>query len=881
MASMIAGGDGQESIVRGMTIRYMAVLLLLALFATGSYFLLETLVNTQATTAAEINLAGRQRMLFNRILLIANKLVMARKHTLPSGEQPEKLHEEMNTLLELMQKSHTALLYGDAAAGVASPRTEAVRALYHDRPAAVDNRLNNFLTQGRVLLASEEGELQTRQGSAHAQRALLAMEEGGLLAGLDRVVVQYQQDAEGRLTTLTRTLTLFFLGTILLLLISALTVFRPMVGHIRRYIAEQRESSVRLQRALEAADAATRAKGEFLANMSHEIRTPMNAIIGLSHLCLQTQLTSRQKDYLRKVHGAATSLLRIINDILDFSKIDAGRLEMESVDFTLEGVLGNVLSTISLKAEEKQLELVVEEDAEMPPTLVGDPLRLGQILINLLNNAIKFTPHGEVLLRTELLEKGEDFVRLQCSVRDTGLGMTDEQVESLFRPFTQADSSITRKFGGTGLGLSIAKRLVEMMDGTIRVESVLGQGTRFTFDVRLGISERSVVKSLLPSPDLQGLKVLVVDDNESARNVMTNYLASFTFQVTKVSSAREFIIAVQEADLSGEPFALVVMDYMMPEMDGITAVAKMRNELPLSRQPRVIMATAYGEEHVVRRATTEAKVEGFLVKPINQSLLFETVMSSFGHQPDGEGLVAAGGQIDRARLAPLAGARILLVEDNELNQQVARELLERANVTVFLAQNGRDAVDLVGREPLDGVLMDVQMPVMDGLVATKKIRQNARFAKLPILAMTANAMTDDREQCLEVGMQDHIAKPVVPERFYATLLQWIKPASPFLATPPPQQREEGAGREEISQSARGGGDLVRQRQLFKKIAGQLAIFDSDVENTLTTLRESGLPPEILERVIIAEREVARYDFDAAAGTLRQCAQLLGLEWVSG
>ncbi|MBF0107905.1 MAG: response regulator [Magnetococcales bacterium] len=556
---------------------------------------------------------------------------------------------------------------------------------------------------------------------------------------------------------------------------------RDSDGTITHYLAikdditEHKRLEEERRQALEKAELASRAKSEFLANMSHEIRTPMNAIIGLSHLCLQTRMSAKQKDYIRKVHGSATSLLRIINDILDFSKIDAGRLEMESIAFTLEEVLGNLSSMIALKAHEKQLEFVMKAASDIPSALVGDPLRLGQILVNLTGNAIKFTQEGEVSVAVRVLERLEDGVRLEFAVQDTGIGMNEEQIGRLFQAFSQADTSVTRRYGGTGLGLAISKRLIEMMGGGITVESVPGRGTRFVFDGVFGVGGRSLSFDHACAPDLVGKRVLVVDDSISACEVMMEHLSALKFRVDGVHGGRAAIGAVAEAMKAGDPFDLVLMDHRMPDQDGITTameLCRMPGSIPA---PKIIIATAYGEEEVVRRATREAHVDGFLVKPVSQSLLFESIMEVFGkseHGADDEPRLT--GEEERLRFPGLVGAHILLAEDNEINQQVARELLEQAGMTVVVVAHGDLALKRVREESFDGVLMDVQMPFMDGLTATREIRKDKKLADLPILAMTANAMAGDREACLAAGMQDHIAKPVDPRELYATMARWIR-----------------------------------------------------------------------------------------------------------
>lgn len=531
-----------------------------------------------------------------------------------------------------------------------------------------------------------------------------------------------------------------------------------------------------LQIALDKAESATRAKSDFLANMSHEIRTPMNAIIGMNHLLLKSDLEGKELNYAQKIGSAAHNLLRIINDILDFSKIEAGKLDLESTTFDLNEVFVNLADVIGLKAHKKGLELVFATRNDVPTRLVGDPLRLGQILLNLASNAVKFSDRGDIIVETSLLEQANEKCLIRFAVRDQGVGLTKEQQKGLFDAFTQADASTTRKFGGTGLGLTICKKLVAMMGGEIGVESRPGEGSTFWFTVSYQMAELPERPEFSIPRDLRRLKVLVLDDNELARKVLRDSLEGFGFLVHEVSSGEDAMAELESESQAGRSYELVLIDWRLPDMDGVQAALEIQKNKRIGEVPRVVMVTAYGREQISQEAR-EADLEGFLVKPFGSSILFDTVMEVFGHTSRTHQDVQGITWESTHGLDPIRGAHLLLVEDKEVNQEVACGVLEGEGFKVSVANTGREALDLVlaKGEQFDLIIMDLQMPEMDGYTAAREIRKHERFDRLPIMAMTADAFSGVEERTIAAGMNGYATKPIDPPKLFAEMIRLVDP----------------------------------------------------------------------------------------------------------
>ena len=636
------------------------------------------------------------------------------------------------------------------------------------------------------------------------------------------------------------------------------------------------------EEARNTAEEASHIKDEFLANMSHELRTPMSAVIGLSHLCLQTDLSSKQQDYVHKINSSAKSLLGILNDILDISKIEAGKMELDKIPFELTDEIDNISTIFAAKSQEKNIEFLSEISSNIPFVLIGDPLRLGQVLINLAGNALKFTSKGEVIIRVELVKAQGNHIDLKFSVIDTGIGLSQLEIGKLFRPFTQADSSITRKFGGTGLGLTISKRLVEMMGGNIWVESVPGSGSKFIFTASFLKAEDQTSIKKTKFIALRGLRVLAVDDNDNSLQALRKYLESFSLDVAIASNERDALSTLRIANREGRPILLAIFKFKSIHFDGLALANEVQTMSELGTKPKMLLITEFGQGE--NTSLIDGKViHGVVEKPLQKGNLFDAVAKIIGRDYLSTGkFMVAGDQFNNGLVSQIRGAHLLLVEDNEINQQIAKEMLESFELNVTVAENGEEAIRKLNKIQFDGVLMDMQMPVMDGISATREIRKNPKWVNLPIIALTANVYISQQSEILAAGMNDHIGKPIDPDQLLVTLAKWVRPTQTSYssklsssATKPlePLLLPDLAGIKVAESVRRIGGNVALYYSLIEK-------FKINQKNAVQQIRDALAANDLksAERLAHTLRGIAG---SLGAESLQQMAQLLEKNFNNG
>jgi CheY-like chemotaxis protein/two-component sensor histidine kinase len=606
--------------------------------------------------------------------------------------------------------------------------------------------------------------------------------------------------------------------------------FVGVLGY-ERDITERKKTEELLKEAKEAAEAASRAKSEFLANMSHEIRTPLNAVMGMTELTLNTELTQEQRECLATVRASSESLLSLLNDILDFSKIEAHQLEVDEIDFDLHTSLDNVTDVLAVQAENAGLELTCRIKPDVRTALVGDPMRLRQIIVNLTANAIKFTQEGQVNISVENQREEDSSVLLHFTVSDTGIGISQDQIETIFESFKQVDGSTTRKYGGSGLGLAISKQLVEMMGGSIWVESELGKGSTFHFTAGFGLGRGEGAESLrIRDLDLPGVPVLILDTHTTTRLILREMTSSWGLEPSEAGDEKEALTKIKKAFELGRPYRILLLDCQVSGAEGFE-VAKRVKATPYGSDVEIILLTSIGRRGDAAQCT-KSGISGYLTKPVKQSDLFDAVMMVLGYRADEKLPLITHHTIEEARRR----LSVLLVEDNVVNQKVAATMLEKRGHRVFVASHGREALEALDEERVDLVLMDVQMPEMDGFEATKRIRERERAngGHVPIVAMTAHAQTGDREKCLEAGMDSYISKPIRAEDLFSVIENLMNGSGERNKEGPAPSETVMPVAEDVFDLSKAMNSVDGDRELFEEVAN---LFLEDAADKIAKLRE--------------------------------------------